>query len=112
MVSDLTGMEIANASLLDEATAAAEAMTMCHGLEDDRKVFFVSAGCHPQTIDVVKTRAKALDRLALDTRLEKERMEAWKAERSFIDDWMAKGPVPGRQRRWRRDDLYDRKSPG
>jgi len=55
---------------------------------------------------------EALDRLALDTRLEKERMEAWKAERSFIDDWMAKGPVPGRQRRWRRDDLYDRKSPG
>ncbi len=60
MVSDLTGLEIANASLLDEATAAAEAMTMCHGVKDDRNVFFVSADCHPQTIDVVNTRAKAL----------------------------------------------------
>ena len=52
---------------------------------------------------------EALDRLFLDTRLEKERMEAWKAEREFIDQWMSKGPVPGRQRRWRREDLYDRK---
>ena len=59
MVMDLTGMEIANASLLDEATAAAEAMTMCHGLQhgEGRNVFFVSEDCHPQTIDVVKTRA-------------------------------------------------------
>src|SRR5260370_10947379 len=60
MVSDLTGLEIANASLLDEATAAAEAMTMSHGLHAGKNVFFVSAECHPQTIDVVKTRAKAL----------------------------------------------------
>src|SRR5437879_2751684 len=60
MVIDLTGFEIANASLLDEATAAAEAMTLCHGLKEGRNVFFVSAECHPQTIDVVKTRAKAL----------------------------------------------------
>jgi hypothetical protein len=55
---------------------------------------------------------EALDRLALDTRLEKKRMEDWKAERSFIDQWIAKGPMPGRQRRWRRDDLYDRINPG
>ena len=60
MVMDLTGLEVANASLLDEATAAAEAMTMCHGLKEDRTVFFVSATCHPQTIEVVNTRARAL----------------------------------------------------
>ena len=59
MVTDLTGMEIANASLLDEATAAAEAMTMCYGLQgrEGRNVFFVSDTCHPQTIAVVRTRA-------------------------------------------------------
>lgn len=60
MVSDLTGLQVANASLLDEATAAAEAMSMCHGITQERKVFFVSSECHPQTVDVVKTRAKAL----------------------------------------------------
>ncbi len=60
MVSDLTGLEIANASLLDEATAAAEAMTLCHGLKEGRNTFLVSAECHPQTIDVVQTRARAL----------------------------------------------------
>src|SRR5260370_14018211 len=60
MVSDLTGLAIANASLLDEATAAAEAMHMCHDLRPGRNIFFVSAECHPQTIDVVKTRAKPL----------------------------------------------------
>jgi glycine dehydrogenase len=46
MVMDLTAMEVANASLLDEATAAAEAMTMCHSLKDNRNVFFVSTDCH------------------------------------------------------------------
>src|ERR1700694_2207192 len=61
MVIDLTGLEVANASLLDEATAAAEAMALCHGLKEGRTVFFVSSACHPQTIDVVKTRAGALD---------------------------------------------------
>jgi glycine dehydrogenase len=60
MVIDLTGLEVANASLLDEATAAAEAMTMCHGLKQDRPVFLLSASCHPQTIEVVQTRARAL----------------------------------------------------
>jgi glycine dehydrogenase len=59
MVTDLTGMEIANASLLDEATAAAEAMAMCHRLAtNDRKVFWVDEGCHPQTIAVMSTRAE------------------------------------------------------
>jgi glycine dehydrogenase len=61
MIIDLTGLEVANASLLDEATAAAEAMTMCHGMKEGRNTFLVSAACHPQTIDVVKTRARALE---------------------------------------------------
>ncbi|MEO0852370.1 MAG: aminomethyl-transferring glycine dehydrogenase, partial [Cyanobacteria bacterium J06648_11] len=62
MVIDLTGLEIANASLLDEATAAAEAMTMSFNLKGkkDKKRFFVSAACHPQTIAVVQTRAQPL----------------------------------------------------
>ncbi len=66
MVTDLTGMEIANASLLDEATAAAEAMTMLHGLrsreaaEQGKNSFFVSHECFPQTIELLKTRAKPL----------------------------------------------------
>ena len=61
MVSDLTGMEIANASLLDEATAAAEAMAMCKRVTKlPSDVFFVDADCHPQTINVVETRAEPL----------------------------------------------------
>ena len=61
MVADLTGMEMANASLLDEATAAAEAMTMCHRVGKSKSdIFFVSDRCHPQTIDVVQTRAEPL----------------------------------------------------
>ena len=60
MASELTGLDIANASMLDEATAAAEAMTMSHRLKDRRNVFFISAACHPQTIEVVSARAKAL----------------------------------------------------
>jgi glycine dehydrogenase len=61
MVSDLTGMEIANASMLDEATAAAEAMTMCYrATKGKANTFFVSKDCHPQTIDVVRTRAQPL----------------------------------------------------
>ncbi|MBK6553193.1 MAG: aminomethyl-transferring glycine dehydrogenase [Rhodocyclaceae bacterium] len=58
MVFDLTGMELANASLLDEATAAAEAMTMARRIAKSKSnVFFVDEDCFPQTIDVVKTRA-------------------------------------------------------
>jgi glycine dehydrogenase len=62
LVVDLTGMEIANASLLDEATAAAEAMSLCFAVakKDDRHRFFVASNCHPQTIAVVRTRAAAL----------------------------------------------------
>jgi glycine dehydrogenase len=58
MVIDLTGLEIANASLLDEGTAAAEAMHLAHGAASgDANTFFVSELCHPQTIAVMKTRA-------------------------------------------------------
>ena len=62
MITDLTGLQIANASLLDEGTAAAEAMSMCHALRGNAAadVFMVSSGCHPQTISVVQTRAKPL----------------------------------------------------
>jgi glycine dehydrogenase len=60
IVTDLAALDIANASLLDEATACAEAMTMCHRLKDGRNIFFVSEACHPQNIEVVRTRAKAL----------------------------------------------------
>ena len=61
MVVDLTGLEIANASLLDEGTAAAEAMAMAYGARGrtGKDTFFVSQDCHPQTIDVVRTRAEA-----------------------------------------------------
>ncbi len=60
MVMDLTGMEISNASLLDEGTAAAEAMSMSkrHLRKNKSNTFFVDADCHPQTIEVVRTRAE------------------------------------------------------
>ncbi|MDF2462160.1 MAG: gcvP [Ramlibacter sp.] len=61
MVSELAGLDIANASLLDEATAAAESMTFCLRLATNKsKRFFISTECHPQTIDVVRTRAEAI----------------------------------------------------
>ncbi len=61
MVSDLTGMDLSNASLLDEGTAAAEAMAMCHRLtKTDLDTFFVDEDCHPQTLAVLQTRAEPL----------------------------------------------------
>jgi glycine dehydrogenase len=61
MIADLTGMEIANASLLDEATASAEAMTLAkRSAKNKSNVFLVAGDCHPQTIAVVKTRAEPL----------------------------------------------------
>src|SRR6056297_3726982 len=61
MVSDLTGLEIANASLLDEATACAEAMTMAQRVAKSKaSAFFVDENCHPQNISVMKTRAAPL----------------------------------------------------
>jgi glycine dehydrogenase len=61
MIIDLTGLEVSNASLLDEGTAAAEAMSMLYGAVargEKRSVFFVSEECHPQTVGVVQTRAR------------------------------------------------------
>src|SRR5438128_1197268 len=61
MVIDLTGLPVANASLLDESTAAAEAMSLVHAVKGgDAKAFFVASDCHPQTIEVVRTRAEPL----------------------------------------------------
>jgi glycine dehydrogenase len=61
MMADLTGLPLANASLLDEGTAAAEAMTMCRAVARGKKRgFYVVDGCHPQTVAVLKTRAEPL----------------------------------------------------
>ena len=68
LVTDLTAMDIANASLLDEATACAEAMMLCHRVKETEagatgtvgNVFFVADNCHPQNVDIVRTRARAL----------------------------------------------------
>jgi glycine dehydrogenase len=62
LVLDLTGMQVAGSSLLDEATAAAEAMTMCRRLHDDaqRNSYFIDAACHPQVIAVCQQRAEPL----------------------------------------------------
>ena len=61
LVADLTGLPLANASLLDEATAAAEAMAMCHGAARGKKnVFLAADDCHPQTLGVVRTRAESM----------------------------------------------------
>jgi len=62
MVIDLTGLPVANASLLDESTAAAEAMTLLHAVAGPKapQAFFVSSDCHPQTLAVIRTRAEPL----------------------------------------------------
>ena len=61
MIADLTGLPMANSSLLDEGTAAAEAMAMCRAINrGKRPAFFVDSGCHPQTVEVLKTRAEPL----------------------------------------------------
>jgi len=60
MITDLTGMEISNASLLDEPTAAAEAMTMAVALKRGRNRFFIAEDCHPQTISLLRGRAESL----------------------------------------------------
>ena len=62
MISDLTGLDLANASLLDEATAAAEALGLCRAVAKGEKknAIFASDDCHPQTLGVLRTRAEGL----------------------------------------------------
>lgn len=72
MVSDLTGLPMANASLLDEATAAAEAMSMCyHSAKAEKNVFYVDELAHPQTIDTVKVRAEPIGVKVVVTNIDK-----------------------------------------
>jgi glycine dehydrogenase len=62
LITDLTALPMSNASLLDEATAAAEAMAMCNNIQrSKKKTFIIASNCHPQTIDVCKTRADGFD---------------------------------------------------
>ncbi|XP_071730366.1 glycine dehydrogenase (decarboxylating) A, mitochondrial-like [Rutidosis leptorrhynchoides] len=62
MITDLTGLPMSNASLLDEGTAAAEAMAMCNNIQKGKKkTFIIATNCHPQTIDICKTRADGFD---------------------------------------------------
>lgn len=62
MITDLTGLPMSNASLLDEGTAAAEAMAMCNNiLKGKKKTFIIASNCHPQTIDICETRASGFD---------------------------------------------------
>ncbi|KAJ1442800.1 Pyridoxal phosphate-dependent transferase, major domain [Sesbania bispinosa] len=62
MITDLTGLPMSNASLLDEGTAAAEAMSMCNNIQKGKKkTFIIASNCHPQTIDICKTRAAGFD---------------------------------------------------
>ncbi|KAH6761310.1 glycine decarboxylase P-protein 2 [Perilla frutescens var. hirtella] len=62
MITDLTGLPMSNASLLDEGTAAAEAMAMCNNIQKGkRKTFVIASNCHPQTVDVCETRAGGFD---------------------------------------------------
>ncbi len=60
MVADLTGLPLANASLLDEATAAAEAMHMCHAIAPEKPSFLAAQDCHPQTLGVLQTHAEPM----------------------------------------------------
>jgi glycine dehydrogenase len=75
LVSELTGLEIANASLLDEATAAAEAMALAHRTVKGTR-FLISTACHPQTIEVVRTRAIPLG-VSIETFDERQPIENW-----------------------------------
>lgn len=73
MVTDLTGLPLANASLLDEATAAAEAMAMCYSLKNQKKKkFFVDERCHPQNIALAQTRGGAMGMTIIVGNVEKD----------------------------------------
>ena len=91
MVADLTGLDVANASLLDEATAAAEAMAMCSRLgKSGRGVFYVDDDCHLPTIEVVRTRAKAV---GIEVRMLSEGVEPGLAFGALIQYPGASGAV-------------------
>ncbi len=84
MVTDLTGMAIANASMLDEATAAAEAMTLAkRSVKAKGNTFVVAGDCHPQTIEVIQTRAKPLGLRVLLANSAAEWTEALKGDDYF-----------------------------
>ena len=96
MVTDLTGMAIANASMLDEATAAAEAMTLAkRSVKAKGNVFIVSGDCHPQTIEVVRTRAEPLGITLVVT----DSLDAWQAALARDDYFgvLAQYPATGGQ---------------
>ena len=97
MVADLTGLPLANASLLDEGTAAAEAMAVCRAVtRGKRGAFFVANHCHPQTIEVIETRAEPL---GIEVQVGDPRNADWSSEKYFgvllqypdtygsVDDW-------------------------
>ena len=97
MVADLTGLLLANASLLDEGTAAAEAMAVCRAVtRGKRGAFFVANHCHPQTIEVIETRAEPL---GIEVQVGDPRNADWSSEKYFgvllqypdtygsVDDW-------------------------
>ena len=89
MVSDLCKMEISNASLLDEGTAAAEAMTLCLRVSKlkEKRPFLVSENCHPQTIEVIQTRAKALEIDVVVTDLQSYEGKAFAVLIQYPDTW-------------------------
>jgi glycine dehydrogenase len=92
MVSDLTGFHVANASLLDEATAAAEAMAMCRRLvKEERNVFYVDDDCHLPTIEVVRTRAAAT---GVEVRLLSDGFEAGSAFGLLLQYPGSSGDIP------------------
>ncbi len=92
MVSDLTGMAIANASMLDEATAAAEAMTLAkRSVKAKGNVFIVGGDCHPQTIEVIQTRAATMDIQVKIAATEAE----WNAALAADDYFAALNQYPG-----------------
>ena len=106
LVADLTGLEIANASLLDEATAAAEAMAMAHRIANsERTAFFVDQDCHPQTIAVLKTRAEALGWQDLRRRSADERSRRGRGVRGDL-------PISRQLRRHPRSARADRAAQG
>jgi glycine dehydrogenase len=84
MVCDLTGMPIANASMLDEATAVAEAMTLAkRSVKSKSNTFIISGDCHPQTIEVVQTRAKPLG-LEVLVAMSGEQWNEWTTQRDYF----------------------------